>query len=70
MSGKNRTRLLNDPRYHWLLTKTEAGELPIKRDPKLDDLISLDYEIPKEVTDDECKEWIRENYKKVAEGWK
>jgi glycosyltransferase involved in cell wall biosynthesis len=69
-SGKNRTRLLNDPRYHWLLTKTEAGELPIKRDPKLDDLISLDYEIPKEVTDDECKEWIRENYKKVAEGWK
>lgn len=67
--GLNRTRLLNDPRYYWLMTKTQEGKLPIKRDKKIDDKISLDYEIPAEVTDDECKTWIRENYKKVAEKW-
>lgn len=67
--GLNRTRLLNDPRYYWLITQTEAGKLPVKRDVKIDNSTSLDYEIPKEVTDEECKDWIRKNYKQVAEKW-
>lgn len=67
--GLNRTRLLNDPRYYWMITQVESGKLPVVRDKKLDESISLDYEIPSEVSDEECKDWIRANYKQVAEKW-
>jgi len=67
--GLNRTRLLNDPRYYWLITNTESGKLPVVRTQELDNSISLKYEIPEEVTDDECKDWIRDNYKQIVEKW-
>lgn len=68
-SGHNRTRLLNDPRYYWLLSQTAKNNLPLKRDNKTDQTISLTYEIPEDVTDEGCKNWIRKNCKDISDNW-
>lgn len=66
----NRTRRLNDPRYIWMSKKIIAGELPLKRTQEVDDKIDLQYEIPEEIPDLECDDWVRSNMKSIAEGWK
>jgi glycosyltransferase involved in cell wall biosynthesis len=43
---ENRQNNFNDPRYAWLCDMTSIRELPLIRDEKLDDTISLNYEIP------------------------
>lgn len=67
--GVNRTRNLNDPRFDWLVANTKSGKLPLKRTQEIDDKIKLDYEIPKEVSDEECVEWVKENIHNITKPW-
>jgi glycosyltransferase involved in cell wall biosynthesis len=65
----SRGRVLNPPRYEWLVRKTNNGELPIIRDEKLDATISLPFEIPKEVEDKDCADWVMKNTLRLVEEW-
>jgi glycosyltransferase involved in cell wall biosynthesis len=64
-----RDRALNPPRWNWLMQKTEQGKLPVIRDEKLDQSISLPFEIPEEIPDEECADWITQHTQEIVEGW-
>jgi len=64
-----RDRALNPPRYIWLTDKTEKGKLPIIRDEKLDQFISLPFEVPEEIPDDQCSGWITQHTQEILKGW-
>jgi glycosyltransferase involved in cell wall biosynthesis len=64
-----RDRALNPPRYIWLTDKTEKGKLPVIRDEKLDQSISLPFEVPEEVPDEECSAWITQHTNEIVGGW-
>ena len=66
----SRERMLNPPRWEWLKSKTDTGELPVKRDQKLDDSISLPFEVPKEIEDEDCAAWITEHTEEIVKKWK
>lgn len=66
----SRERMLNPPRWKWLLRQTENGRLPLVRDEKIDDSITLKFEVPKDIKDEDCAEWINENSDKIEGGWK
>lgn len=65
----NRRRLLNNPRYSYLTSQTSANKLPVKRSQELDDSISLQYKIPKEVKDEDCEEWVNKHNKEIVGRW-
>jgi glycosyltransferase involved in cell wall biosynthesis len=65
-----RDRALNPPRWYWLQQQTEAGKLPIKRDEKLDQSISLPFEVPEEVSDEDCAQWIQDHAIEIVNTWK
>ena len=65
----NRSRRLNDPRYFWLREQIEKGNLPVVRDPEIDNQIDLQYTIPKKVSDEDAVKWMRDNAKKIVDGW-
>jgi glycosyltransferase involved in cell wall biosynthesis len=64
-----RDRALNPPRWYWLQQKTEKGELPVKRDEKLDQSISLPFEVPAEVSDEDCARWIQDHSLEIVKTW-
>lgn len=68
--GEDRIHNLNDPRFIWMINKMESGELPLKREQKLDDKIDLKYEIPKKLDQDEAVKWMKKNLDKIVGGWK
>ena len=65
----NRERMLNPPRYQWLVEKMKEGKMPLIRDEKLDATIKLDFEVPKDIKDEDCSEWIAKNTKKIVQEW-
>jgi hypothetical protein len=65
----NRGRVLNPPRYEWLIAKMEKGEMPIVRDEKIDAKTNLPYEIPKSVKDKDCADWVMKHTPKIVGGW-
>lgn len=65
-----RDRALNPPRWVWLNRETEAGRLPIVRDEKLDQSISLPFTVPEEVKDEDCPSWITAHTAEIVESWK
>ena len=64
-----RDRALNPPRWEWLRKHTESGDLPIIRDEKLDQTISLPFEVPEEISDNECSTWIAQHTPEIVKGW-
>jgi glycosyltransferase involved in cell wall biosynthesis len=64
-----RDRALNPPRYVWLTDMTEKGKLPVIRDEKLDQSISLPFEVPEEIPDDKCADWITQNTQSIVKTW-
>ena len=64
-----RDRALNPPRWAWLRINTENGKLPVKRDIKLDESISLPFEVPAEVKDEDCAKWIQDNSVAIVNSW-
>lgn len=69
MNIVKRDRALNPPRWEWLRMNTEAGKLPGVRDEKLDDSITLPFEVPEEVKDEDCAAWIAEHTQEIVRGW-
>jgi glycosyltransferase involved in cell wall biosynthesis len=65
----SRERMLNPPRWSWVKRNTDSGKLPIKRDEKLDQSISLPFEVPKEIKDNDCAEWIRTHEEEIMKKW-
>jgi len=65
----NRTRRLNDPRFIWMRTQMEKGNLPTIRDEEIEKKIDLQYEIPKEISDEDCVKWMRDNTKAIVPSW-
>lgn len=64
-----RHRNLSDPRFAFEMNMIKQGKLPLKRDEELDNKISLTYEMPKEIKDEEVKYWIREHTEEIASKW-
>jgi glycosyltransferase involved in cell wall biosynthesis len=64
-----RDRALNPPRWMWLFNNTESGKLPVIRDEKLDKSISLPFEVPEEVKDEDCANWITVHTNEIVRGW-
>ena len=65
----NRVRRMNDPRYLWMVEQIEKGKLPLVRTQEIDDKINLQYEIPANIPDEQCGEWIAENRERIAKSW-
>lgn len=65
----SRERMLNPPRWIWLQQHTETGTLPVVRDETLDAKISLPFEVPKEVEDKDCSQWITDHTAEIVRGW-
>jgi glycosyltransferase involved in cell wall biosynthesis len=64
-----RDRALNPPRWAWLQMNTEKGKLPVIRDEKLDQSISLPFEVPAEIKDEDCADWITQHASEIVKGW-
>jgi GT2 family glycosyltransferase len=67
--GKERGRRLNDPRFLWLMKMIEAKRLPLVRTQELDDAIDLQYEIPKEVKNDDAQKWMEDHIEEIVKTW-
>jgi glycosyltransferase involved in cell wall biosynthesis len=67
--GIDRSRRLNDPRYHWMIDMINQNRLPLKRTQQIDDLIDLQYTIPKEIKDIDAVKWMKENLEKIIAPW-
>jgi hypothetical protein len=65
----SRERMLNPPRWIWLKQQMDSGKLPIVRDIKLDESISLPFTVPKEVEDKDCAKWIEVHTPEIIRGW-
>lgn len=65
----NRTRRLNDPRYVWMVDQIQKGNLPVIRDPKIDEKIDLQYTIPKKISDEECVDWMKAHLDEIIKPW-
>lgn len=65
----DRERILNTPRFDWLVDKTGTGELPIIRDEKVDAGIKLDFKVPKDIKDEDCSNWIKAHSEEIKLKW-
>lgn len=65
----NRDRLLNPPRYLWLIRAMERGRLPLVRDPKLDANLDLPFTVPETVTEKDASQWIEDHTEEIVKGW-
>lgn len=63
-----RERILNTPRWEWFTKQMEKGLSPI-RDIKKDESIYLSFEVPKEISDDQCANWINAHSKEIVNTW-
>jgi hypothetical protein len=45
------------------------GKLPVKRDIKIDESIHLDFEVPKEIKDEDGSKWITDHSGEIVRGW-
>lgn len=66
---KGRERLLATPVYLYLVDGLKKGRIPIIRDSKLDDSIHLKFEVPKDIKDEDCANWINNNAENIARRW-
>lgn len=67
--GLERERRLNDPRYMYMKTMIQANKLSLIRSQETDDLIDLQYEIPKEVVGDDLPQWVVDHLEEVVKEW-
>lgn len=64
-----RERHLSIPYYAWMINRVEKWNFPIVRDEKLDNSIKLEFEVPSEIEDKDCSDWIRTHAEEIVEGW-
>jgi glycosyltransferase involved in cell wall biosynthesis len=65
----SRERMLNPPRWNWLKIMTDEGRMPLRRDEKIDKATTLPFEVPKEVEDKDCSQWISDHTEEIVRGW-
>lgn len=63
-----RDRHLAVPYYFYLGKKMREGWSPV-RDQKKDDALDLDFDIPKEIPDEQCAKWINDHAEEVVLKW-
>jgi hypothetical protein len=68
-NGTDREYNLNDPRFAWMLKMMDENKLPLIRDPKIDDKISLDYQIPKTLKQEEAVVWMKKHLERLVKLW-
>lgn len=64
-----RDRHLAPPYFLYFKERVKNGTLPLVRDVKVDNSLNLRYEIPDNIKDEECSDWIAEHAEEIAEGW-
>jgi len=64
----NRERMANPPRAMWLVKQIKMGNVPIIRDEKIDNSISLQYDIP-EMDEKLISKWIDKHTDEIVEKW-
>lgn len=57
------------PPYFLYFKKRVAKGLSVIRDEKIDDALDLNFEVPEEIPDEKCSDWIAEHAEDIAEGW-
>ena len=67
--GVPRLRMKNTPRYAWMIEQMNKGLLPIIRDPKIDKIINLEYEVPEEISDENSEGWVDKNLNSIITSW-
>ena len=67
--GVERTRRYNDLRFYWMLKMMKQKRLPIIRNPEIDDAIDLQYEVPKEVKDEDVENWLHDHIEEIVDKW-
>lgn len=65
----DRDRHLAPPFYKWFIKQLKNNTLPLVRDQKIDDSINLDFDIPKEIDNKDCSDWINKNTDRIVEEW-
>lgn len=65
----SRERQLNPPRYQWFINQMREGKLPLVRDDKLCESINLKFQVPEEVLDKDCSDWINAHTESILLGW-
>lgn len=65
----SRERQLNPPRYQWFVNQMKAGKLPVVRDDKLNESLELPFNVPDEILDKDCSDWINAHTKEIMEEW-
>lgn len=64
-----RDRHLAPPFFLYFKKRIQAGTLPLIRDEKIDDSLTIDFNIPDEITDEKASEWIQDHAEEIAERW-
>lgn len=68
--GMERGRRLNDPLFLWYKEMIDQARLPIFRRQEIDDRIDLQYDVPKDMSDEEfTKVWLPANGARIANDW-
>jgi hypothetical protein len=68
-TGENRSRRSNEPRFVWLMEQVQKGKLPIVRNKEIDKKLDLQYEVPEEISDEDCDKWVKKNVPLIIKSW-
>lgn len=69
-NGVNREHNLNDPRFKFYVENVAKGKMSLIRDPKIDEKLLLEYDIPKETSQEGAVEWMTEHMDEITSKWK
>ena len=64
----DRDRHLAPPYYLYLIERMKQGLSPV-RDEKLDHSLKFEFEVPKEIPNEKCSEWIKAHTEEIVKGW-
>lgn len=64
----DRDRHLAPPYYVYLTERMKQGLSPV-RDESLDHSLKFEFEVPKEIPNEKCAEWINEHTQEIAKLW-
>lgn len=67
--GMERARRLNDPIYLFETQMLKSKKLPLKRTQEIDDQIDCEYEVPKDISDDDMVRWVQANAENLVIQW-
>lgn len=64
-----RDRHLAPPYFLYFKKRVEKKTIPLVRDVKIDDNLELTFEVPEDIPDEKCSDWINENAERISEEW-